>query len=155
MNTIDYIAQHEGFRSHLYRDNDGSWTFGYGQHINSLTEEQEEYLVKEFGSLGEATKQGLSEEQAKQLLQIRLTDLTNQAIDRWSWFNTLPELAKTVILDMFYELEEGIFDWPHFLDAMEAHDWKDAQTQLETSRLIKQVPHRVYDNINLLERLCA
>jgi len=156
MKATDLIAGHEGLRLVAYKDR-GALAIGYGQHFDSLTNDQRAWLTAAHGSVLNALT-GITFEEAQRLLKERVAALEAWATAQFPWFAGLSETRRAVITDMCYELGEGrpgktgLLGFPHFLAACARGDIPTAIAEMKSSDWATQVPSRAKNDELLFAR---
>ena len=146
MKAAELIAGHEGLRLVAYKDR-GAIAIGYGQHFDSLTNDQRAWLTAAHGSVLLALT-GITFEEAWRLLTERVAALEAWATAQFPWFAGLSETRQAVVVDMAYELGEGrpgktgLLGFPHFLAACAGGDFPTAVAEMNASHWADQVPSR-------------
>ena len=156
MTALDLIEAHEGLRLFVYKDSDGSDTFGYGFHLDRLTAAQKATLIKNHGSMAAVYQHGITFAEASLLTSDVVDGLTAWATQTFPWFHGLSETRQAVIIDMAYELGEGrpgrdgLLGFPKFLAALARGDVITAIAEMGNSHWAKQVPSREQNDAKLL-----
>jgi GH24 family phage-related lysozyme (muramidase) len=133
------IKRSEDLRLESYPDVGGR-SIGYGH----LIKEGEEYLLK-----GKITR-----EKAVQLFERDYQDAVKSA-KRLPGFDNLDDFAKSVVIDMMYNMGEERFSikkWPTFMGAASTQDYDTMINSIRKSKYAKQVKSRATRNISLLQR---
>jgi len=157
VNAFELISAHEGLRLIPYHDpSDGSWTVGFGQHLDSLTIEQRARLSAPYGGdMTQVMSRGITLDDARQLLRERITRLEAWAGSYFPWFSKLSETRRAVLIDMAYELGEGragksgLLGFPQFIAAIAKGDVAEAIKEMNGSRWAMQVPQRETNDAKL------
>ena len=121
---IDLIKQHEGFVEHAYKDSEGYWTIGYGRLID------------------ERLGGGISSKEAEFLLMNDINQVI-EAAKKYTFWDSLNEPRKAVIISMMFNLGQPRFDkFRNTKDAIHAGDYGKAADEMLDSMWRKQVGHR-------------
>lgn len=120
------LTRDEGFSATAYKDSLGYLTVGYGLCIDE-----------------KAAGAGITEEEARMLLEHRVLKLRNQVIDAIPTFDTLPDPVQRALINMAYQLGiAGLKGFKRMLLAIEARDWNAAAEEASDSKWAKQTPNR-------------
>ena len=119
-NTL--LRRHEGYRRFPYRDTVGKLTVGYGLNLED---------------------RGLSESEARFLLDNEIDRINLLLGRKYPWYNTLTPYRRAVCIDMVYNLGEEGFDKFHKLKAaLAAGRWREARMEMLNSKWATQVGSR-------------
>ena len=110
---INSIIEHEGFSSTVYLDSLGKPTIGYGFLVEAL--EMDKDIGREI-----------------MLRKLKKNELT--LIRNLEWYRELPEEAKEIIQEMFYQLHYKLFKFVKTLSYIEKHDWASASKEMLDSK---------------------
>jgi len=129
--TIENIKRHEGFVDHVYKDSLGKDTIGYG------------------------TLMPISKKEAELLLKHRLEDKTRELVKKEPFFNELPSIAQTVILEMCYQLGvNGVLNFKKMWEALKRYNFVEAAKEGRDSLWWKeQTRSRAEELMSKLESL--
>ena len=112
--TIQQIKQHEGFSPKMYNDR-GHKSIGYGFNISYLTRAE-----------------------AHMLLVHRLS-IRHEQLKRYTWFNHLSPVRKSVILNMSYQLGmRGLSKFRRMIWALKHGYYNGASNEMKNSRWYRQ-----------------
>jgi len=81
-NLIDEIKEHEGYRSHAYRDSERVWTIGYGLNLED----------------------GISEPLAAKILEWIVDERRDVLFRLFSFWTSLTQARQEVLVEMAYNL---------------------------------------------------
>jgi len=126
------IKKHEGLRLQIYKCTSGKSTIGYGRNLDD---------------------NGISVQEAETLLMNDVSRCISQLEMNIDFFNYLPDIAKSVLTDMCYNM--GISNLMKFrktLMYLEQNDWKSASEEMLCSKWFTQVGVRA---LNLSNRLAS
>lgn len=116
--TLDRIAQEEAFRDKMYHDSRGFTTIGYGFNLDA----------------------GMSEEEARDLLQLRLRHAREALTANLPCYAALDDVRKSVLDDMCYNLGWGKLRlFTQTFAAVSRGDYAAAATAMQASKWFKQV----------------
>lgn len=134
------VSESEGYREGIYLCSEGRMTVGYGRNLEAhpLTKEDAE-MMRSFKAKGEKDHGRLMHE-AWARKEIAKVEASLTAC--FSWFGTLPEFAKIVLVDMTYNLSAKIKDFKKMTAAMESQDWNTAADELKSSKFYAQTGFR-------------
>lgn len=128
-NGIAMLEQQEGFRSAPYSDTRGNLTIGFGTNL----------------------EEGITREQAEGLLTCALNN-NLKALNSLAWFAALDPVRQDVIENMTYNMGlEGVLEFQHMIEAIEAKDWAEAARQMVWSEWATQVRGRAWKLADLME----
>jgi GH24 family phage-related lysozyme (muramidase) len=153
------VAGHEGMVLHIYKDNDGSDTIGFGQHISSLRMPQQLVLVDAYGAgwRGIIYRNGISPTVAYSLLEAALKILDGELKAALDFYPTLSGNRKVAFLDLTYNLglghhggKSGLLSFPTFLKYCREGRWDMAVIDLNGTAYAHQLPSREKNNAKLL-----
>jgi lysozyme len=120
--TLKLLALHEGYRQFPYRCTADKLTIGYGFNLDDV---------------------GLSVEESKAVLKMRVEKARAFLTETLSWFRGLNSARQAVLVDMYFNL-----GWPRLsrfrntLAALEREDWEDAAHEMMDSKWAEQVGRR-------------
>lgn len=137
--SSNFTAHHEGFRNQVYRDSKGIKTIGYGFNLESgrFTKEQ----------VDRWTREGITETEARQVLNDELAKTREQLANKYPWFKTLDPVRQGAIIDMAYNMgmggdKKGLGSFKKALAAMEKGDYETAAKEFLDSQYAKDVGSR-------------
>ena len=112
----------------VYRDPLGYWTRGYGKLVDP----------EERGA-------GLTEEEARYLLQNTLCDIWDELVERFPWVTDKPIEVQEALLNQAYNLGvPRLAKFKNMLWAIETDDGEHAFSEALNSKWAKQVGERAY-----------
>lgn len=137
--SSNFTAHHEGFRNQVYKDSKGIKTIGYGFNLESgrFTKEQ----------VDRWTREGITETEARQVLNDELAKTREQLANKYPWFKTLDPVRQGAIIDMAYNMgmggdKKGLGSFKKALAAMEKGDYETAAKEFLDSQYAKDVGPR-------------
>ena len=129
----ELLKKHEGLRLKPYRCTAGKLTIGYGRNLE---------------------ERGITEEEADMMLQNDIDWFTNQLRRELSWFDSKPEVVKTVLVNMSFNLGVGgLLGFKNTLKAIEQGRYKDASEMMLKSMWARQVGSRAKELSEMMKRL--
>jgi len=131
MTAKELIRKHEGLELMPYKDSVGANTIGVGHNLdaNGISFHVAEIILQED-------------------IDIAIVGLEHIFGDHW---DTLPNLVKTVMIDMMFNLGYTRFTtFKKMIAAIKAEDWKQAAKEVKNSRWCNQLPSRCKDNYSIL-----
>jgi lysozyme len=149
---INILKKHEGERFQVYDCPAGYPTIGVGRNLETkgLTKEECDYLklgVYERNSvIAKLEVRGITQEESDYLLSNDIDYVTNQLSKRLFRFNSLPEQAKIVLIDMAFNLGvDGLLKFNKTLSLINSGKYKEASKEMLNSKWAKQVGNRAYE----------
>jgi lysozyme len=145
--NLDQLKLDEGFKSSVYKDTEGIKTVGYG--FNLEREGAQEALdaagiKKSLADLksGDVT---MTEEEADRLMRgeyPHFADAAKRFVGATTWNNLTLDRQK-ILTNMAYNMgESGLNQFKKLKAAIQKGDWKEAQTQMASSKWAGQVKGR-------------
>lgn len=137
-----FTEQFEGRRARVYCDSRGRRTVGAG---HNLDRPGSAVAVKHAGlSWGRLVRGDvLSDAQINRLLMADVSFALNSARDLVAGFDSLPDRAQLVVVDMIYNLgRTGFYGFENFRRAVMLRNWSHAAVALRDSDWYHQVPAR-------------
>ena len=148
------VTKHEGRRAAVYTDTDGKLTIGIGLNLDAAgSRELCQGCGLDFDALcsGAAT---LTDAEIDELFETQLNAAIYGAQCQVPGFDTLPDAAQAVVVDMVFNLGAGGFaKFVQLRAALEAKDFAAAAQQVTDSLWCGQVGTRCSDNAGMLEAL--
>lgn len=134
--AIDSILRHEGFRERPYIDPLAKDRIP--AHAYKTIEKYWGELIPTFGhGLTYITKG-----ESKAIVGRRVHEL-DEELSKYSWYRNLPNEAKSVIIEMGYQLGlEGLKKFHNMVSALELHDYATAADEMLDSLWARQAPGR-------------
>ena len=127
----ELLKKHEGLRTKPYRDSMGIMTIGYGRNLES---------------------RGITESEAEMMLDNDIKWFTRQLQWELPWFDSKPEIVKTVLVNMAFNLGVGgLLGFKNTLRMIEEGKYNDASESMLKSMWAKQVGNRAVELSNLLK----
>jgi lysozyme len=125
---VKLLETQEGFRSKPYQDSVGKLTIGYGTNLDA----------------------GISEDQAYLLLNSKVCE-NLEDLQSYSWFVSLDVIRQGVIENMCYNMGIcGFLEFKNMINALIAHDYAAASTEMLNSLWAKQVGQRAVTLANIM-----
>lgn len=135
---------HEGFRNKQYKDTNG-YSIGYGY---SLTQNPLDLPKAEISKL---KHDGITKWQATSLAKRMCKKLNDDLTANFDWYNTLPEEAQYVMLDMSYNMGVGgMSAFTQTFKYMRGNRYALASRELLNSRWARQVHGRAKELAKVL-----
>jgi len=132
---IQLLTRHEGLRLNPYKCTAGYLTIGIGRNIET---------------------RGITKQEAEYLLSNDIDHFTAELNKRVFRFNTLPELAKIVLIDMAFNLGvDGLLKFTKTLSLISEGKYKEASKEMLNSAWAKQVGPRAYELSGMLSSCIA
>jgi lysozyme len=129
----DMLVRHEGLKLKVYNDSVGIPTIGVGRNLRD---------------------RGLTKDEAMYLLANDIKDFASQLTKALPWYATLPEAAKTVLLDMCFNLGlGGLLGFHTTLDNIKAGNYKAASESMLKSKWADQVGYRAVELSSILKNI--
>tara|TARA_R110000850_G_scaffold17632_8_gene53911 strand:- start:1549 stop:2187 length:639 start_codon:yes stop_codon:yes gene_type:complete len=152
-NTPELIELHEGRRNKVYKDSLGVPTIGIGYNLKNSTANED--LVKIGTNLKDVLRgKELSNKQVNVLFNLSLDRSLNDAKIYYPGFNTLPDTAKGILVDMAFNL--GLTRLAKFEDlkaALKIGNYNQAADAMVDSLWYKQVKSRGVRLVNMMRGL--
>jgi len=127
----ELLKKHEGLRTKPYRDSMGIMTIGYGRNLES---------------------RGITESEAEMMLDNDIKWFTRQLQWELPWFDSKPEIVKTVLVNMSFNLGVGgLLGFKNTLRMIEEGKYNEASESMLKSMWAKQVGGRAVELSNLLK----
>ena len=144
-----FIFEEENLRTKVYKDSQGYTTIGVGRNLDTNPLSKEELQMLGKNSQEEVIRDGITEEQAIRLFKSDLSKAYKKAEKEFKDFESLPEGAKTAIINMMYQLG-SIDKFKLFKKHINNRDWGMAAKALKKSNYYRQTPKRVGKLIKML-----
>lgn len=130
MSVRDELREHlqieEKFVSHVYQDDLGFWTIGFGRLVD------------------ERRGGGLTKDEASYLLDNDIDRRETEVATALPWSVNLDEVRRGVLIVMAFQMGTGgLLGFKRFLTAMKAGDWQAAHAEMLDSKWAQQTPKRV------------
>ncbi len=120
--ALDFTEANEGYRQFIYQCTADKNTIGIGFNIDDV---------------------GLSLEESRVILGMRMEKLRNQLSDSFEWFDGLNDCRQSALCDMGYQLGiHGLKKFKKSLALMASGDYKAAGDEFLDSRWARQTPKR-------------
>lgn len=130
----DDLIRDEGMVLHAYKDHLGFLTIGIGRLID------------------ERRGGGITEEEAKYLLQNDINYRITGLRSKLSWFDSQPEQVQRALVNMSFQLGiNGLLGFRNTLAYIEQRNYKKAAENARKSNWYKQTPNRAERVIALIE----
>ena len=132
---LDQITRHEGYRRSAYQDSKGYWTIGIGRLID-----------KKLNG-------GLTEEEARYLLQNDLDRCANDLDAKLPWWSGLSENRRYVLLNMCFNLGiNKLLGFKNTLKMIQDGNYDGAAKGMLNSLWAKQVGNRAVELANQMRK---
>lgn len=116
------LIDEEGLRLKPYRDTVGKLTIGVGRNLDDV---------------------GISEDEARILLEHDITRVARSLDTHLSWWTRLSQDRQNVLVEMGFQLGiAGLFRFRKFLLALEMGDYEGAKDEMLDSKWARQTPDR-------------
>jgi lysozyme len=133
MDIKEMLIKHEGLKLFVYNDSVGIPTIGVGRNLKD---------------------RGITKEEALYLLDNDIKDFTTKLTKALPWFETLPQDAKTVLIDMGFNLGiGGLLGFKQTLALIQKGDYKGASLSMLKSKWADQVGYRAHELSNILNAI--
>lgn len=125
---VESIKKHEGFRSKVYKCTEGYDTIGYGFAIKDLI---------------------IEEDIATLILMRKVKTLLERIIIAFPWFKDIDDKAKTVVVEMVYNLGvRGFSKFKKTIYYLETEQYQEASVEMLDSLWARQVKGRAKELSN-------
>jgi len=121
----DQLRRDEGEVLHAYQDSLGFWTIGVGRLIDG----------KRGG--------GISKDESALLLQNDIGKAEIAIVSNLPWALQLDPVRRGVLLNMYFQLGDGLFNFHNTLDLIRQGKWNEASEAMWKSKWATQTPERV------------
>lgn len=156
---IQLLRKHEGLELNVYYDTEEQPTIGIGRCISTkgLSKSECDYLnLGTYDKLKVIEKlkiRGISEKEAECLLSNDIDYFIEQLSKSIDFFNTLPETAKIVLIDMAFNIGvNGLLKFQNTLELISEGKYVLASREMLNSKWKKQVGQRAFDLANMLSK---
>lgn len=149
-NVAKMIERHEGKRNIAYRDTEGNPTIGIGFNLNRGDADNK---LRQVGSSLEEVlnSKPLLNKQIYQLFNSDLRIAFNDAKNFLSNFNEQPEIIRSIIVDMAFNLGSSrLSSFVDFRDALLNNDYQRASKEMVNSKWYSQVGNRSKELVSLM-----
>ena len=124
-NLTNQLIRHEGFRQHPYKDSVGILTVGVGRNLKDV---------------------GISEDEAKYLLQNDIKTARDELLKRYPAFNTMTQVRQDVLINMVFNIGIARFQkFKNMIKALIEQDYVRASEEMLDSLWAKQVGKRAIE----------
>jgi len=148
------IAQHEGCCLCAYLDSLGKPTIGIGYLLDSSRSAELASIGANYNDLVSG-KAGLTNDQVVQLFNKYVSSSISTARKYFSNYDSLCCNVQQGLIDMIYDLSNGIGAWNGLRTAIQNHQWQEAARSVANSKYCGQVGHRCTDDQNLIGKGCS
>lgn len=132
---VESIKKHEGFRSKVYKCTEGYDTIGYGFAIKDLI---------------------IEEDIATLILMRKVKTLLERIIIAFPWFKDIDDKAKTVVVEMVYNLGvRGFSKFKKTIYYLETEQYKEASVEMLDSLWARQVKGRAKELSNQIASISS
>lgn len=145
------ITKHEGFRCVVYKDTKGKNTIGIGFNLDDPTAAE---TCRGHGLDLQALLNGasISFAQAETIRDDFILMARFSALRLIPGFDSLPDNAQAVVIDMIFEMGEPVFEGFHAtIAAINNGDYKGAASQMKQSAWYGEVPTRAQEDCQLMQ----
>lgn len=119
------LIKHEGMRLFVYNDTMGIPTIGVGRNLRD---------------------HGITEAEARYLLENDIKDFTQQLSESLYWFDDTPDTVKLVLTDMCFNLGiAGLLQFHKTLEHIKNENYNEASREMLKSKWAKQVGARAVE----------
>ena len=130
-NIVDMLIRHEGLKLKPYRDTVGKLTIGVGRNLDDL---------------------GLTENEARYLLENDLGRIRCELDDALPWWRALDHPRQTVLLNMAFNMGvPRLLTFTKFLHALAHGEYQTAAGEMLDSLWAKQVHRRAVELASLMQ----
>jgi lysozyme len=131
IDIADLLIKHEGLKLHPYRCTAGKLTIGVGRNLED---------------------RGITKGEALIMLEHDIADFTKQLSERLFWFDTQPEFAKLVLIDMAFNLGlNGLLKFHNTLEHIKQGQYELAAKEMLLSKWAQQVKNRATELSEILK----
>lgn len=133
--VVNFIKIHEGFRSHIYEDDTGHKTIGFGHNLDSLGIKFSIPI-----SLGDADT-------------VLIQDISRVIawLSAYPWWLELTNNRKKSLIDLGFNVGIGDFHkFMHMISALTIGDYTEAANQMKSSNWFQEVGERALQDYNLM-----
>lgn len=156
---IEQLIRHEGEELQVYECPSGFLTIGVGRNLETkgLTKEECDKFnlgVSEKNSvIAKLEVRGITKEESRYLLSNDIDYFSKELDKRLGFFNSLPETAKIVLVDMAFNLGvDGLLKFKNTLSLIAKGQYIAASQEMLNSAWKFQVGQRAYDLSNQLKQ---
>lgn len=156
---INLLVKHEGEKLQVYDCPAGFATIGVGRNLQTkgLTKAECDYLnlgvYEKNAVIAKLEVRGITKEESRYLLSNDIDYFTDELSKRLSWFISLPELAKIVLIDMGFNLGvNGLLKFKNTLALIEKGNYLDATGEMLNSAWSRQVGNRAIELSKMLAK---
>jgi GH24 family phage-related lysozyme (muramidase) len=146
----DLITRHEGRRLRVYPDSRGYPTVGIGFN---LAAPEAPSVCAAVGADFDAVRTGraLTNAQCDAIFDRQYGQTARAARSFFPGIDNWPEAAAAVVCDMIFQLgKAGFSSFENAIARFRAGDWAGAAREIQDSKLARQTPGRVAENVALL-----
>ena len=120
--ALQFTEENEGYRQFIYQCTADKNTIGIGFNVDDV---------------------GLSLEESRVILRMRMTKIKEQLMDSYDWFYDIGECRQSALCDMAYQMGiNGLKGFKKSLAYMTEHDYNAAASEFMNSRWARQTPQR-------------
>lgn len=149
---IDQLIRHEGEELQVYECPAGFKTIGVGRNLETRGLSKEECDRLDLGVydknevIEKLESRGVTKEESRYLLSNDIDYFTSKLNECLSWFSSLPETAKMVLIDMGFNIGiAGLLKFKKTLGLIEQGRYVAAGEEMLNSAWKHQVGQRAYD----------
>ena len=168
--TTDLIEKHEGLRLYAYKDSKGIWTTGIGFNLqragavaalakhgldfNAIWHACQTKTFVDAHGVTRTVDLVITEDQARVVVDDDIQTTINQLHANVHGFDTMPDDAQMVLVDMLFNIGPEFLTWHHTIGDFVAGNWKQAAQEISISKpWCNQVPSRCADNVAILRAI--
>lgn len=130
-NILDLLTLHEGYRQFIYEDTVGKRTIGIGFNLDDV---------------------GLSLEEAKAVLAIRVANTEKEVLAALPWVRWIDPVRRAVIIDMAYNMGmPTLLTFKRTLSSVQYGHYELAAQQMLESKWARQVKKRAVRLSNMMK----
>lgn len=129
--SSEFTAANEGYRQFAYQCTAGKTTIGIGFNLDDV---------------------GLSEEESRVILNMRLRKIQMKLLEDFPWFIGLNDARQAALNDMAYQLGiNGLYKFKKSLALLKFMDYQAAGIEFADSRWAKQTPRRAVKVCSMIQ----
>ena len=129
---LDLLKLNEGFRSSVYKCSQGFYTIGYGRLVD------------------ESLSGGITKDEAEILLCNDVEKCKKILSNKLPFFEKLSENRQIVLIDMYFNLGNRLFNFVNTLSALENENYDKAADEMLRSKWSEQVGQRSVTLSNMM-----
>ncbi len=134
---IEQLKRHEGYRKHQYADTVGLMTIGYGYCLSHNPLRLSDEKLKRI------TENGISKEEAEEILNQCVIQTHNKLALTLSFFTALSTVRQECLVNMAFNIGvAGLMEFKHMNFCLRAGDYEGAAREMRDSKWAFQVKGR-------------